>query len=202
VLGRHRLFIRDNHNTPHFYCLTDRDYQVIERKESSPLHNDRVNNLLEILQQQEELVFYYRSFSSEDKEFVELFKGEEYSWGKEVTRCLSDTYWRHDIFGANSRHRHTKNSPWVAIEVIDSNFPSEAALEAWLTLSSDFPYFILFDFVKVRNYFFQIDIDKRRARVVYFIHDGALWRSGTRLDNCTAALFKEKVNEEIYKKLK
>ncbi|BAS60429.1 MULTISPECIES: hypothetical protein [Leptolyngbya] len=167
------------------------------RGETSTRHNNRVAELLSLFQKQD-LLFGHRSFDTEEQLLVPLFKSEKYVWAKEVTRTMSsELQWRHDIFGGHSLHKHTKLSPWVAVEVIDSHFPSDTALDTWLEISSEFPYFVLFDFVQKRNYFLKVDEDKNQVRVIYFIFDGAVWRSGKRWEGCTAAIFREELSVRI-----
>lgn len=193
----YRLLIRSGPGRPHFYSLTKRLRFPRSRGETSKRHADRVKKLLEQLQSQHYL-FGYRTFENGTPIFNPLFNSKNYAWAKEVTRTLSgEIQWRHDLFGAEATHRHTERYPWIAIEVIDSHFPDEAVLETWLELSSRFPYFVVFDFVERRNYYLEVDQTKQQVRVVYFIYDGSMWRSGAQWNKCTATFFKEKVRSEI-----
>ncbi|MBD2465613.1 hypothetical protein H6G89_31980 [Oscillatoria sp. FACHB-1407] len=193
----YRLSIRNRLNTPHFCSLSKTKRYLRGREESSNRHRSRVDELLTQLQKQN-FLFGYNSFDDGNQTFVPLFRGKDYTWTKEVTRTLSSTaQWRHDVFGAELSHRHTERHPWVAIEVIDTHFPDDITMEAWLKISSELPYFILFDFVKRKNYFLKVNEDKQQVRVIYFIYDGAMWKSGFRWNECSSALFKEKVSKEL-----
>ncbi|MBD2089077.1 hypothetical protein H6F67_04305 [Microcoleus sp. FACHB-1515] len=194
--GEIRLFIRARSGAPHFYSLCDSVRQFISRAEHSRLHNQRVDQLLAALQPQG-FSFGYRNFTAGEPAWIELFSTEQYRWEKEVTRTLGAIRWRHDLFAAQLAHRLSDRSPLVAIEVIDSHFPAAAAFEAWLKLSAEMPCLVLFDFIRKKNYFFQVDKQTHRVRVVFYIFDGFVWRSGQPWAGCTANWSKEKVRAEI-----
>lgn len=192
-----RLFVRYRPESPHFYAMST-TFRYIKREENSLLHKERVNELLSLLQEQD-LTFGYKSFGLEKQGFVKLFKSKQYSWGEEVSRTMIGSTWRHDLFGAHSKHQLTENTPWAAIEVIDSHFPTSEALEAWLELSLEIPCFVFFDLARKRNYLFKVDGESKQVRATYFLHDGSIWKSGNRWKSCTAAFLEEKLKEEAFK---
>ncbi len=194
-----RLFIRYRVDTPHFYSLSNRTRRIIERLETSTLHHQRVEQVLTALQQQEFKFGYVDHKAEEGPEFITLFNSEQYTWSEEVVRSRADIGWRHDIFGAQASHRLSDRCPWVAIEVIDSHFPEDRAFDAWLQLSLEFPCLVLFDFVKKWNYYFQVK-DNCQVRVIYYIYEGAVWKSREQLPNCNAAIFKERLTTELSKR--
>lgn len=194
-----RLFIRYRVDAPHFYALSDRVRPIIERREASLRHNERVEQLLTALQQPN-LKFGYYHYTQDGREFITIFKSEQYTWSREVVRSRLDIGWRHDLFGAHAGHRLSEHCPWVAIEVIDTHFPEDRAFDAWLRLSAEFPCLVLFDFVQEENYYFQVIEANQRVRFIYYIYEGALWKSREQLPNWNAAIFKEKLTAELSEK--
>ncbi|MGG6270943.1 hypothetical protein ACQ4M3_42045 [Leptolyngbya sp. AN03gr2] len=191
-----RLFIRYRVDTPHFYALSNRVPLVVDRQEALPRHNERIKQLLMELQQPN-LKFGYYDYTEDGRVFFTIFKSEQYVWSQEVFRTHSNIVWRHDIFGANAGHRLSEHTPWVAIEVIDTHFPEDRAFDAWLRLSSEFPCLVLFDFVEEENYYFHIIKTTQQVRFIYYIYEGAVWKSRKQLPSCNAAMFKEKLTAEL-----
>lgn len=198
--GEYRLHIRHRANSFHFYSLAKRVRTFVKREETSKRHSERIDELLSAFQANP-FLFGHLRFDDEERQFVSLFQSKDYQWEQEVTRSAGEIRWRHDLFAGHSAHRLSDRAPWVAIEVIDSHFPADLAFDAWLKQSEEIPSFVLFDFVQIRNYFFQVDKADRWVRVIYYIFDGKVWCSGEPIADCTATLFKEKVSEHIRRKL-
>ena len=95
-------------------------------------------------------------------------------------------------------------SPWVAIEVINTHFPSEETFSAMLELSKQMPLLIMFDLVtvKTKKYFINIDLQKNTIRPIFYIYEGSVWHSD-RIDHeiKSSAILKNKMTE-IENKLK
>lgn len=198
----YRLYPRYRVNSPHFYSLSNKLRRLHVSAETDPAHNRRVDEILEILDSGVNYRIGFNTWDSDgeknEEQFVAFTETLGYTWGKEVTRALSeDTRCRHDLFGARKALQLMSRYPWVAIEVVKHHYPDDATFEALLSLSKALPLVVLFDFVDVKNYFFHVKKGERVIRVVYYIYDGSVWKGERRWEKCSAAFFKEKVLKHI-----
>ncbi|OLO08757.1 hypothetical protein BTW08_05420 [Salinicola sp. MH3R3-1] len=189
-----RVFPRYRTDAPHFYSLGKRRY-IDERVESDPSHDKRVEELLARLKGNEYKIGFYEK-DGEEKQFVTVAKPSNYLWDSEVTRSLTRSVrCRHDIFGEAEGRNLTAGFPWVAIEVVNTHYPDEKTLEAFLALSEQLPFVVLFDLVAVPNYFFKIDEKRQEIRTIYYVYDGSVWKNGNRWKRCSAQFLREKLEE-------
>jgi hypothetical protein len=198
----YRLYPRYRADSPHFYSLSNKLRRLHVSAETDPAHNRRVDELFEILDSGANYKIGFNTWDSDgekkEEQFVVFTETRGYTWGKEVTRALSeDTSCRHDLFGAPKALQLTSRCPWVAIEVVKHHYPDDSTFEAFLSLSKSLPLVVLFDFVDVKNYFFYVKNDERAIRVVYYIYDGSVWKGERRWENCSPAFFREKVSKNI-----
>lgn len=198
----YRLYPRYRTDSPHFYSLSSKLRSLHVSAETDPAHNQRVDELLGILGSNICYKIGFKAWDGEDEEkeeqFVSFTETRDYVWGKEITRALSeDARCRHDLFGASKALQLTAKSPWVAIEVVKHHYPDDATFQALLSLSKALPLVVLFDFVDVRNYFFQVKEKDRTIRVIYYIYDGSVWKGDRRWEKCSSSFFREKISQQI-----
>ncbi len=198
----YRLYPRYRADSPHFYSLSNKLRKLHASAETDPAHNQRVNELLEILGSDVNYKIGFNTWDGEgegkEEQFVAFTETRRYTWGKEVTRALSeDVRSRHDLFGATRDLQLTSRYPWVAIEVVKHHYPDDETFNALLSLSKSLPFVVLFDFVDARNYFFQVKREDRAIRVVYYIYDGSVWKGEKRWERCSPSFFREKIAKHI-----
>lgn len=198
----YRLYPRYRADSPHFYSLSSKLRSLHVSTETDPAHNQRVDKLLEVLDSGTNYKIGFniwdRDGDKKEEQFVSFTETRDYRWGKEVTRVLSeDTRCRHDLFGAPNALQLTSRYPWVAIEVVKYHYPDDATFDGFLSLSKSLPLVVLFDFVDVKNYFFQVKEIEKVIRVIHYIYDGSVWTGEKRWESCNAALFKEKISKHI-----
>lgn len=198
----YRLYPRYRADSPHFFSLSSNIRRLVDSTETDPTHNLRVDELLAILNSDTNYRIGFNTWdnigSEKEEQFVTLTETRNYKWGKEITRALSENArCRHDLFGASNALQLTAKYPWVAIEVVKHHYPDEAAFNAFLSLSKILPLIVLFDFVDVKNYFFQVKENEKIVRVVYYIFDGSMWKGEDRWTKCSSSFFKEKVTQHI-----
>lgn len=198
----YRLYPRYRADSPHFYSLSSKLRKLHVSAETDPAHNQRVDELLGILDSDISYKIGFNTWDGEGKEteqqFVSFTETRGYTWGKEITRALSeDVRCRHDLFGASKALQLTAKYPWVAIEVIKHHYPDDKTFKTLLSLSKALPLVVLFDFVDVRNYFFQVKEKDRTIRVIYYIYDGSVWKGGKCWDKCSPSFFREKISQHI-----
>lgn len=173
------------HGTPHFYATTRGGRKVFSAEATDPRHNDRIKELMQGLK-----LFDVWSLTLVEKRKAEgkaneishenVLKLPKYRWQAEVHRILAeDTVVRHDIFGQSDELGMSVRRPWIAIEVIRTHFPEEAAFSAMLQTSKRMPLIVLFDFVDFKNSF--VKVDNRQRMIAYrpwtfFIWDGRVWK--------------------------
>lgn len=195
---QYRLFPRYRADTPHFYSLNSGVRSFSRNKENDPEHDRRVDYLYKVLSSGAGFRIGCYEWDDEGKQFVYFTRTQNYSWGKEVTRALTaDVQCRHDLFGAPEGLKLTARFPWIAIEVVKHHYPDDKTFSAFLSLTRELPCVILFDFVAAPNYFLHVNRDSGEIRVIYYIYEGAVWRNRVRWDDCTPALFREGVEEQI-----
>lgn len=188
----YRLYPRARQDSPHFYCRAENPRRLVSNHDPDPRHNVRRDFLLRKLTALAELKVGYREFfASDDWEFVEIAEVEDYVWQREVTRIVPrGLRIRHDLFGASPILAMSERRPWIAIEVIASHYLEEETFQSLLNLSAHLPLLIGFDLVELPNYFVQLDEAKRTLRLVYYIHDGRVWKNHRPQAIYDAATFK------------
>jgi len=193
-----RLFPRYREDSPHFYSLGNGARVFLRTQENDPAHDARVNDLLEELSSGIGFRVGFYEWDGDEKQFVSFAKTRNYNWGKEITRALTASVrCRHDLFGAPDDLKLTARFPWIAIEVVKHHYPDDQTFSALLSLTKELPCVILFDFIEVPNYFLNLDRSEGEIRVIYYIHDGSVWKNGNRWKSCTSAFFREKIAKHI-----
>lgn len=189
--------------TPHFYAKSTGKRGFFRSKDNDPAHDSRVNQLCQSLQElgpwSLTMVRNEKKGNEKAMAYADAFKRlPEYSWGTEVSRILSsEVIVRHDIFGQPSELSMSIRQPWVAIEVVNTHFPEEAAFSAMLTASAQFPLIILFELTAYRNYFVAVNHSRKSLQYsnwTYLIQDGAVWQNGARTNITTSARLKIEVD--------
>lgn len=85
------------------------------------------------------------------------------------------------------------NRPWIAIEVINTHYPEEAAFSAMLAASRNYPLVVLFDFTAQWNTFVKVEKYDKRLRIrpwTFYIKEGAVWQGGSPTSINSSAEFK------------
>jgi hypothetical protein len=102
----------------------------------------------------------------------------KYSWEEEVVRAVEvRTLVRHDIFGADLTLSMSYLRPTVAIEVIHTHYPEEAAFQGMLSQSARAPYGVFFDHTRRPNTFVKVDTNEQQliySRWTFHIKDGTV----------------------------
>jgi hypothetical protein len=213
------LFVRGG-KTPHFYT-TSKARALTEKPEVSAAHNKRIAKLLKklvdltssgtVIEVGTTMMRsdVWQATKRVEQDWHTIGELQGYTWKDEVTRALSDGQkCRHDLFGANlALLNFTDRNPWVAIEVIDTHYPSDKSFDGFLEISARLPLVVLFDLVAAEDYFLEIDeIEVLNTpppefkepsdvlwtvtgiRSIFYIHQGKVWQ------NNREARFKETVD--------
>lgn len=188
-----RLYPRYRKDSPHFYSLQNVQRNIINRGENSVEHKNRIDDLIDKLNNNPKIFkigYYTFSNDSDDgkRQFNELASTKNYTWGKEITRFISEnSICRHDIYGQQEILSQSSIHPSIAIEVIDSHYPDSKVINEWLELTKIIPLIITFDLVKKKNYYLQIkdndykvEEERNTIRMVYYIFDGSVWKGSVR----------------------
>ncbi len=194
----YRLYPRYRQDSPHFYSLSKNTRRYATRAENDPAHDERVESLLDLLQRKQGYKIGFLTQDSGEQQFITFVRTNGYLWGKEVSRAISENVrCRHDLFGARMELRLSAGSPWVAIEVVKDHYPEQQAFDALLVLTRNLPLLVLFDFIEVPNYFFQVREADATIRIIYYIYDGSVWKNEKRLESCTHIYFRERVEDHL-----
>ncbi|GMV29142.1 MAG: hypothetical protein AMXMBFR59_12670 [Rhodanobacteraceae bacterium] len=115
--------------------------------EKDPAHDDRVDDLLRMLNNCKDLQLREGQFPE-----VKVATLNGYIWRKEVSRTYSrNGMVRHDIVGWNAAGTVSPTQPVVAIEVINTHWPEMRALEDVIAHSHACSFVVLFDFVGAKQ---------------------------------------------------
>jgi hypothetical protein len=201
-----RLSVRGG-ASPHFFALASGGRRwTDDRREDDPAHDKRIEDLIKKLtgfstKTIVELGTYTWNERGDDKgKWAPFAEIKDYVWRDEVTRTLSsDTRCRHDVFGARADDLNlTGRHPWLAIEIIHHHYPTEETLTGLLRISALLPLVVMFDMVKRENYFFQVDVERRRIRAIFYIYNGSIWENDTNHGSeVTAAKFEAMVRGKL-----
>ncbi|MCU1795022.1 hypothetical protein [Pectobacterium polaris] len=184
----------------HFYSPNPSDGRTVLYCEKNELHNNRINFLLKKITSGQKFTIGNSIFK--DKKIVgfsPLAVIDNYQWDTEIHRiCNNKLTIRHDLFGQAKSLAMSIHRPWVAIEVINTHFPDEAAFSAMIELSKQVPFLVMFDFIteKAESYFINIDVGKGRITPVFYIYEGHVWYGDSINHNIESAeILKRKINE-------
>ena len=186
-------------DTPHFFATGVRGARGVYDGEDDPRHDARVDTLLRKLRSERMWRLGLGDTVSKpnggfDWELSNRIELPAYEWGNEVYRIVTrDAIVRHDLFGQAFNLHMSVNQPWVAIEVIHTHFPEEAAFAAMLELSERVPFYVLFDFTAVGDKFVRVEPELNAIiyrKWAYLIHDGHVWKGDEKTDIRTSAALK------------
>ncbi|BEB29296.1 hypothetical protein [Escherichia coli] len=169
---------------PHFYAPDKSQVRTVINVESDPLHNKRIDEILKSLKMKTKWKVMVGVFIDHKLEREPKFILEDYSWGREINRITSSTtIVRHDVFGETKKLSMSIFEPCVAIEVINTHYPSEQTFNEMINTSKNFPYVIIFDLIKTKktNYFLKINPNENEITPLYYIYNGIVWKGGTEL---------------------
>lgn len=165
--------------TSHFYAPNNSDTRKVALYEDNNPHNIQVNYLLKKLGKENSLKIGNTIFENGKAiGFSPIVNLNSHSWKKEVHRIYNHKLTvRHDIFGQSVDLAMSVRSPWVAIEVINTHFPSDETFSAMLDLSKQMPLLIMFDLIteKTKNYFIKIDLHNGTIIPIFYIYEGSVW---------------------------
>jgi hypothetical protein len=194
----------------HFYCRAgdeqrNDDIPDWARKDISPAHNQRIKDLLSVLNRGESCRPYrigYNHYFDGEPQFTDLADARKYMWMKEQKQQLSTgVSCRFDIVG---RRRDTvcltKADPMIAIEVINTSFPSDKTLEAQKIFSRIQPIVIFYDVLARKNYFFNpahrdkdLPQDEDFARGIFYVYNGNVYQNEKPIPSCDSVKLKDAI---------
>ncbi|WP_089527745.1 hypothetical protein [Pantoea ananatis] len=175
---RLRPRIQEN-KKPHFFSADSEKKRIILNIENDPVHNLRIDEILGILKKNSKWKIMISFFRSNNLEIEPKFILEDYLWDKEVHRITSsEAIVRHDIFGQKKDISMSIFKPWIAIEVINTHYPSDTTFDEMINLSKNFPFMVLFDIIntKKKNYLLHIDSKSNQIRPLLYIYNGSVWK--------------------------
>ncbi|HEY2395810.1 MAG TPA: hypothetical protein VGH81_07540 [Rudaea sp.] len=180
--GEAKLMVRakEGEVRPHFY-LAQADKKLKRTAysfEYDDAHNRRVDQLLNQLKPEENKTWQV-GYKKSNQQFECLFRLENYNWSKETHRIMSSRGTiRHDLFGQSRQNAMSVLQPTVAIEVINTHWPEQNALEDMLAFSEITPSIVLFDTVDPHNTVLRIRPREREIQAIFYIQDGIIMKDG------------------------
>lgn len=206
----YELFIRNREDLPHFYRKGVVRHNL-DRQKDSQEHDRTIKSLLSYLKVNPSLKlksYFFRSFTDKKLHTIKTIK--DYEWKDEVSFAVSENgYVRFDLLGRPSSLNCTNNSPFVAIEVVDTHFSSKASFLALLELSRKLPFVIGYFFVKSAPYYnAPRNADGKKlpfVRVTCYIFDGDFWIRDERISDTVSIEIKNNPDayyEYIFEKVK
>lgn len=168
----------------HFRQIGEERYAVLNM-DGGTLHDKRVDELETILNSYDHWRFGTSIWDTKysQPEFSPIIDLDCYRWQSETVRSFKrDSYVRHDVFGQSNRLSTSKFHPWIAIEVIDTHFPTEETYQVFLAATTNTPFIICFDFIGYGDYFFRTGHEYLGRYLpitsLMYMKDGVLWYGG------------------------
>jgi len=212
-LRRRELGIRDRKGNLHYYQKRNIRGSLDSKSKDSSAHDQEVQALTSFLNNNEKVAIGTYVFDKGTKLFQPLLRLKDFSWQKEVHFSVSENgYVRCDVLGRSNNLSWSEKTPYVAIEVVDTHFPSKESFIALVELSKKLPVVIGFYFLNGGGRFNHKKNPERSngfatLRLSCYISDGGFWILDDRLNdylenpNDLKVLY-EYVYENINKKYK
>lgn len=173
-------------NAHHFAGKATEGRRMIEG-EKNPTHDERVKELVSTLQGSANwtLGCLGKGSANTSASFTSNFNLFNYRWGEEINQIMDqNTIVRHDVFGASDSLSMSIRQPAIAIEVINTHYPDEAAFNSFIQKSLREPFIVLFDVTEfkgksLKNKFLKLDPDTGRIsyrNTTYWIQKGAVYK--------------------------
>lgn len=130
----------------------------------------------------------------------------DYRWGSEIHRIMDESIIvRHDVFGASSELSMSVRQPSIAIEVVKTHYPEEAAFTAFIEKSKREPFIVFFDVIwyKGKNYtntFVKVDLELRRISYrayTFLIREGKVYKGNMPTEIETSARLRIEVERML-----
>jgi len=130
----------------------------------------------------------------------------DYRWGGEITRIMDEgTIVRHDIFGASSALSMSVRQPSIAIEVVKTHYPEEAAFATFIERSKREPFIVFFDVIRYKekaykNTFVKIDEVLRRIcyrSYTFMIREGKVYKGNSPTEIETSARLRIEIEKML-----
>ncbi len=182
---------KDINKRSHFYAPDPAPKRRVSIRETNPLHDTWVDNLLKMLAGKNTWTVVIGRFVDGVLEREPRFILEKYLWGKEVHRiCSPNLIVRHDLFSQSPMLAMSIFRPWVAIEVINTHFPDEPSFNAMRDLSQRTPLIVFFDVLRngINSYFLKVNDKTGEIIPLYYIYEGSVWKGSTERKDITTAM--------------
>ncbi|WP_186078779.1 hypothetical protein [Burkholderia gladioli] len=186
-------------NQAHFSGKPGKVRRLIQG-EKDPAHDRRVEYLRKKLSQGNGNWSLGELESKKDEKgnqkFRQLTTLFDYQWGSEIQQIMNeDVIVRHDVFGSSRQISMSVTQPSIAIEVVKTHYPEEAAFAAFMDKSRREPYIVFFDVIEYNkkeyfNSFVKVDAEALRIyyrSYTYSIRQGRVFKGGQPTDITTSA---------------
>ncbi|MGF6725992.1 hypothetical protein P3T43_005377 [Paraburkholderia sp. GAS41] len=172
-------------------------------------HDERVTRLVNALSSQESWALGMLGAKKSNNEPPDFYQDtilSDYRWGSETNRIMDEqTIVRHDIFGASSTLSMSVRQPSIAIEVVKTHYPEEAAFTAFIEKSKREPFIVFFDVIKCKeqnytNTFVKVDAELRRISYrpyTFLVREGKVYKGNRPTEIETSARLRIEVEEMI-----
>ncbi|WP_124483334.1 hypothetical protein [Burkholderia cenocepacia] len=194
--------------TPHFAGKPSGGRRLIQGERDEE-HDERVRRLTNALVSRENWALGMLGAKKNNNEPLDFYQDtilSDYQWGSEINRIMDEQIIvRHDIFGASSVLSMSVRQPSIAIEVVKTHYPEEAAFAAFIEKSKREPFIVFFDVIryKERNYgntFVKVDEESRRIcyrSYTFSVREGKVYKGNTPTEIKTSARLRIEVEKML-----
>lgn len=199
INGTKSLGVRNHPDTPHFFHTRQRRKPLDGRVVNTEIHGDECSRLVSFLKANPkvDIGYYETPWNRSDMGFEVLVSTRDYIWRSGKETALGIVYGRlfiPDILGRSNRVGLVDSEPYVALEIVDTHFPSLETFQTVLRCTKDIPLVVCFYFCAGAP----VENQKKnppakngvaRIRINYYVADGSFWQRNCRVeelvdDNC------------------
>lgn len=184
-----RLHIRSRGKSSHFYSRGKNRKNISSNKYYNEKHLKKINILFNFLKARDRvrICTYYWDYGKKGLETIFSFK--DYLISKEVKQSTSENYYFvSDIYGISKSLNKSEKEPHIAIEVIDTHFPSLKSFNYFREITKVSPLIIIFYYLEFEPFLNQMHnsisdkTNNGKLRITHYIQDGSFWVGEERLE--------------------
>ncbi|MCR1026645.1 hypothetical protein NQT66_17635 [Cellulophaga baltica] len=185
-----KLYIRNRGKSSHFYSRGKSRKGIHSKKYRTEKHIDRINTIYNFINARDRvrICYYYWEYGSKKPKPETIFTFNNYIFAKEVKQSLTnENYFIADIFGISETLNNSDREPNIAIEVIDSHFPSFKTFNYYRKITKEQSLIVIFYYIEFEMKLNHMMNNKGennngKLRISHYMQDGSFWIGEDRIE--------------------